>query len=90
MKHFFASDHKSYLIFLYHHSAIRSLPRDKPAFIWCLNEKDIDFQDIDENAFQVCNHFEGTAKILTTKMGFCDLLHDMRHTCNDSHEISPR
>ena len=78
------------LIFLHPRSVDRPLMRDKPTFIWRLNEKDIDFQEIDDNDFQVCNHFEGTAKILTTKMGFCDLLHDMRHTCSDNHEISPR
>ena len=66
----------------------RSL-KEKPSFVWAVNEKDLDFHEIDENA-QVCNHFEGTANILTTKMGFCDLLHDMRHTCHDGQEISPR
>jgi hypothetical protein len=61
--------------------------RDLPHAIWTLNEKDVDFTDLD--AGQVCNHFEGITS-LTTKRGFCDLLQDMHWDSEDADEISPR
>jgi hypothetical protein len=61
--------------------------KDLPLFIWTINEKDIDYRELQE--YQISNHFEGITK-LTTKTGFCELLHDMTYIAEDSHEISPR
>ena len=66
----------------------RRLPaKNLPLLIWTLNEKDVDFADLE--TFQLCNHFEGISQ-LTTKRGFCELLCDMHWISQDSHEISPR
>ena len=61
--------------------------RDLPHAVWTLNEKDIDFTDLDTQ--QVCNHFEGITS-LTTKRGFCDLLQEMRWDSENTDDISPR
>lgn len=66
----------------------RRLPaKNLPLLIWTLNEKDVDFADLE--SFQLCNHFEGISQ-LTTKRGFCELLCDMHWISQESHEISPR
>lgn len=66
----------------------RRLPaKNLPLLLWTLNEKDIDFADLE--TFQMCNHFEGISK-LTTKRGFCELLRDMHWIAHDAHEIAPR
>ena len=59
-----------------------------PLFYWVLNEKDIDYNSILPN--QVCNHFEGVARSLTRKSGFCDLLREMEWMGINCYEISPR
>jgi hypothetical protein len=64
--------------------------KDVPFLVWTLNEKDLNFKDIDINSFQVCNHFEGITNALTTKMGFSDLLNEMSWICHDKFEMSPR
>ena len=64
--------------------------KDVPFFIWTINEKDIDFGDVDAQTLQVCNHYEGITNTLTSKQGFCDLLRDMQWSCDDASEISPR
>lgn len=66
---------------------IRFPVREQPHAIWTLNEKDVDFTDLD--ADQVCNHFEGITA-LTTKRGFCDLLRDMHWDSEAADAISPR
>ena len=40
--------------------------KDTPLMIWTLNDKDIEYGDVQAN--QVCNHFEGISA-LTTKRG---------------------
>ena len=60
---------------------------EKPLLLWTIREKDINFEDLE--AAQIVNHFEGISG-LTTKMGFCEILHDMPWICADSDEISPR
>ena len=62
--------------------------RELPLFLWTINEKDMNFDDL--LGFQVCNHFEGMANALTTKMGFCDSLREMLWTGDDMLDISPR
>ena len=64
--------------------------KDVPFFIWTINEKDIDFGDVDTQTLQVCNHYEGITNTLTSKQGFCDLLRDMQWSCDDASEMSPR
>ena len=61
---------------------------DAPLLYWVLNEKDVDFASLAPH--QVCNHFEGLGRTLTTKSGFCDLLREMDWMCVDGHSISPR
>jgi hypothetical protein len=58
-----------------------------PLFIWTINEKDIDYNEL--KPFQICNHYEGITT-LTTKNGFCDLLKEMCWINDDSNDISPR
>ena len=48
--------------------------KDTPLMIWTLNDKDIEYGDLQSN--QVCNHFEGISA-LTTKRGFCDILREV-------------
>jgi hypothetical protein len=55
--------------------------------VWTLNEKDVDFKDLEDE--QLCNHFEGITS-LTTKRGLCDLLRDMHWDSVDADDISPR
>ena len=64
--------------------------KDVPFFIWTINEKDLDFGDVDAQTLQVCNHYEGITNTLTSKQGFCDLLRDMQWSCDDASEMSPR
>ena len=64
--------------------------KDVPFFIWTINEKDIDFGEVDATPFQVCNHFEGMTNALATKQGFCDLLRDLHWAGGDAAEVSPR
>ena len=59
-----------------------------PLLYWVLNEKDVDFPALTSN--QVVNHFEGVARTLTTKSGFCDLLREMDWMDVDCLEIAPR
>ena len=61
--------------------------KELPVFIWCINEKDIDFSDL--KPFQITNHFECVSK-LTTKTGFTDMLRDCVHISENMLEISPR
>lgn len=61
---------------------------DTPLLCFLLNEKDVDFQGLAPQ--QICNHFEGMARTLTTKSGFCDLLREMDWMDVDSSKISPR
>lgn len=66
----------------------RRLPaKSLPLVLWTLNEKDIDFADLE--SFQVCNHFEGIGQ-LTTKRGFCELLREMQWMSYEAHDIAPR
>ena len=67
----------------------RRLPtkKDLPLLLWTLNEKDVDFGDLEH--FQLCNHFEGISN-LTTKRGFCELLRDMHWICQEHQDVSPR
>ena len=64
--------------------------KDLPLFIWTINEKDLDFKELESNTFQICNHFQGIAKALTTKQGFCDLLRQFHWVGEDSCTVSPR
>ena len=66
----------------------RRIPsKNLPLLLWTLNEKDIDFADLE--TFQVCNHFEGIGQ-LTTKRGFCELLREMQWISQEPLDISPR
>ena len=65
------------------------LRKDEVPLLYCvLNEKDIDFNSL--QAHQVCNHFEGMGRTLTTKSGFCDLLREMNWSMVDANTIAPR
>lgn len=67
---------------------IRRIPlKDVPMFIWTIAEKDVDFPELKED--QIVNHFEGIT-MLTTKMGFCDILRDFPSISEDMMEVSPR
>ena len=63
--------------------------KDEVPLLYCvLNEKDIDFNSLQSH--QVCNHFEGMGRTLTTKSGFCDLLREMNWSMVDANTIAPR
>ena len=65
------------------------LRKEEVPLLYCvLNERDIDFNSL--QAHQVCNHFEGMGRALTTKSGFCDLLREMNWSMVDSNTIAPR
>lgn len=65
------------------------LRKDEVPLLYCvLNERDVDFNSL--QAHQVCNHFEGMGRTLTTKSGFCDLLREMNWSMVDANTIAPR
>jgi hypothetical protein len=47
--------------------------KDIPQFVWTINEKDVDFNDLKH--YQIVNHFEGISS-LTTKVGLCECLRE--------------
>ncbi len=61
---------------------------ETPLLYSVLNEKDIDFDNLEPN--QIVNHFQGIAKCMTTKSGYCDLLKSMNWKQIDNLSISPR
>lgn len=66
----------------------RKIPsRDAPKLVWTLNDKDIDFGDLQDD--QLCNHFEGISR-LTTKQGFCELVRESPLIGENGLHISPR
>jgi hypothetical protein len=67
---------------------VRLPNKEVPQLIWLLNEGDIDFSDVNEE--QIVNHFEGIARYLTTKQGFCELSKDFHEIQQNSNEILPR
>ncbi len=63
--------------------------KDEVPLLYCvLNDKDVDFTTLQSH--QVCNHYEGMGRTLTTKSGFCDLLRDMSWSMVDANTIAPR
>lgn len=61
--------------------------KDNASFIWTIAEKGIDFNELQE--YQIVNHFEGITKI-TTKIGYCEILYNMKWINQDMYDISPR
>lgn len=55
--------------------------------IWTLNDKDIDFSDLQPD--QLCNHFEGIFH-LATKQGFCELVREAALVGANGFSLSPR
>jgi hypothetical protein len=60
----------------------------KPHLIWTLNARHEYFPEL--LAHQIYNHYEGLSTSVATKMGFCELLREMRWTHRNALEIAPR
>ena len=84
----FKSNSNSIYIYIYIYISLPGTNKiNHPDFLWTISEKSINFELLKNH--QIVNHFDGINK-LTTKSGFCEILHDLQWISCDKDDISPR